>query len=37
MNAVYAKFFPDKQPARTTVGCTLLGIDVEMDAIVKLP
>lgn len=37
MNAVYARFFPGDRPARTTVGCSLLGIDVEIDAIVRLP
>ena len=37
MNTVYARVFGNHRPARTTVGCTLLGIDVEIDAIVQLP
>lgn len=37
MNAVYATFFPGGKPARTTVGCSLLDIDVEIDCIVRLP
>ena len=36
MNAVYARFFGDHKPARTTVGCTLLGIDVEIDATIQM-
>lgn len=32
-NAVYASFFPDPKPARTTVGSQLAGILVEIDAI----
>lgn len=36
MNGVYAKFFGDHKPARTTIGCQLLNIDVEIDAIVAL-
>ncbi len=36
MNAVYAQFFPKGKPARTTVGCVLLGIDVEIDAVVQI-
>lgn len=32
-NAVYAGFFPDPKPARTTVGSQLAGILVEIDAI----
>jgi len=36
MNAVYAEFFGAHKPARTTVGSVLLGIDVEIDAIVLL-
>jgi 2-iminobutanoate/2-iminopropanoate deaminase len=32
-NAVYAEFFPDPKPTRTTVGSELLGIMVEIDAI----
>ena len=32
-NAVYATYFPDPKPARTTVGSQLPGILVEIDAI----
>jgi 2-iminobutanoate/2-iminopropanoate deaminase len=32
-NEVYARFFPDPKPARTTVGSALLGIMVEIDVI----
>jgi 2-iminobutanoate/2-iminopropanoate deaminase len=32
-NAVYAEFFPDPKPTRTTVGSELLGIMVEIDVI----
>ena len=32
-NNVYASYFPDPKPARTTVGSQLLGILVEIDAI----
>ena len=32
-NAVYASYFPDPKPARTTVGSQLPGILVEIDAI----
>ena len=37
MNAVYARFFGDHKPSRTTIGCTLLGIDVEIDAVIQIP
>lgn len=36
-NEVYKRFFPDSPPARTTVGCQLLGILVEIDCIAALP
>lgn len=37
MNEVYERFFPEgSRPVRTTVGATLLKIDVEIDAIVAL-
>lgn len=36
-NAVYQRFFPENPPARTTVGCQLLGILVEIDCIAVLP
>ena len=32
-NKVYARYFPDPKPTRTTVGSQLLGILVEVDAI----
>jgi 2-iminobutanoate/2-iminopropanoate deaminase len=32
-NTVYAGYFPDPKPARTTVGSRLLGIMVEIDVI----
>ena len=32
-NKVYATYFPDPKPTRTTVGSQLLGIMVEIDAI----
>jgi 2-iminobutanoate/2-iminopropanoate deaminase len=32
-NQVYATYFPDPKPARTTVGSQLLGFLVEIDAI----
>ena len=32
-NKVYASYFPDPKPTRTTVGSQLLGILVEIDAI----
>jgi 2-iminobutanoate/2-iminopropanoate deaminase len=32
-NEVYARYFPDPKPARTTVGSALLGIMVEIDVI----
>lgn len=36
MNEVYRKFFPDDPPARTTVGCSLPKIKVEIDCIARL-
>jgi 2-iminobutanoate/2-iminopropanoate deaminase len=32
-NAVYAEYFPDPKPVRTTVGSQLMGILVEIDVI----
>jgi len=37
MNEAYVKFFGENKPARTTVGCQLLNIDVEIDCIVRMP
>jgi reactive intermediate/imine deaminase len=36
-NAIYAEYFPDARPARTLVGVTLRGIQVEMDGVFVLP
>ena len=32
-NAVYRDFFPSDPPARTTIGCQLSGIQIEIDCI----
>ena len=37
MNEAYSKFFGPEKPARTTVGCQLLNIDVEIDCVVRMP
>jgi 2-iminobutanoate/2-iminopropanoate deaminase len=37
MNEIYASFFPQPYPARTTVQAGLLGFLVEIDAVVALP
>ncbi|MFV0336765.1 MAG: RidA family protein [Chthoniobacterales bacterium] len=37
MTQVFEKFYGDKMPTRTTIGCQLLNIDVEIDAVVLLP
>jgi 2-iminobutanoate/2-iminopropanoate deaminase len=36
MNVVYRKWFTRDFPVRTTVGCQLLGIDVEIDCVAVL-
>jgi 2-iminobutanoate/2-iminopropanoate deaminase len=36
MNAVYGEFFPEDQPARTTVGAQLPKIKVEIDCIARV-
>jgi len=36
MNEVFLEFFPENPPARTTVGCTLAEIKVEIDCIARL-
>jgi 2-iminobutanoate/2-iminopropanoate deaminase len=36
MNTVYAQFFGIHKPARTTIGATLLNMDVEIDVVVAL-
>ena len=36
-NAIYQEFFGDDPPARTTIGCQLLGIQVEIDCVAVLP
>ena len=33
MNKVYMEYFPSNRPTRTTIGCQLLGIDVEIDCV----
>ena len=35
-NQVYAEYFPDPKPVRTTVGSNLLGIMVEIDVVAYL-
>jgi 2-iminobutanoate/2-iminopropanoate deaminase len=35
-NKVYTEFFPEAPPARTTIGCQLVGIQVEVDCIAVL-
>jgi 2-iminobutanoate/2-iminopropanoate deaminase len=37
MNAVYGAFFGGHKPARATIGCDLLGMDVEIEAIAIKP
>jgi 2-iminobutanoate/2-iminopropanoate deaminase len=37
MNEVFKEFFPEDPPARTTVGCTLPKIKVEIDCIARVP
>ena len=36
-NAIYQEFFDDQPPARTTIGCQLLGIQIEIDCVAVLP
>jgi 2-iminobutanoate/2-iminopropanoate deaminase len=36
-DAVYREFFPTEPPARTTVGCQLIGILIEIDCIAVQP
>ncbi len=36
MNQVYSKFFGSHAPTRTTIGCNLLGFDIEIDCVVVL-
>ena len=36
MNKVYEKFWGPNPPARTTIGCQLLNMDVEIDCVVAL-
>jgi 2-iminobutanoate/2-iminopropanoate deaminase len=35
-NDIYKEFFPEQPPARTTIGCLLNGIQVEIDCIAVL-
>lgn len=37
MNDVYARYFGESLPARTTVGVQLLGFDVEIECVAVLP
>lgn len=37
MNEVYCEFFPEKQPARTTVGVQLPKFKIEIDCIARIP
>ncbi len=37
MNEVYAGYFGEAPPARTTIGCQLLNMGVEIDCVVRLP
>jgi 2-iminobutanoate/2-iminopropanoate deaminase len=32
-NAIYGEFFPSEPPARTTIGCQLVGVQIEIDCI----
>lgn len=36
MNSVYSEYWPEKCPARTTVGAQLLNIDVEIDCVAQI-
>lgn len=36
MNKAYANFFGENQPTRTTIGCQLLNIDIEIDCVVLM-
>jgi len=36
-NSIYKEFFPSEPPARTTIGCQLVGIQVEIDCVAALP
>jgi len=36
-NTIYKEFFASEPPARTTIGCQLVGIQVEIDCVAALP
>ena len=36
-NAIYKEFFTSDPPARTTVGCQLVGLQVEIDCVAVPP
>jgi 2-iminobutanoate/2-iminopropanoate deaminase len=36
-NTIYKEFFPTEPPARTTIGCQLYSIQVEIDCVAALP
>lgn len=37
MDVVYREYFEDPMPARTTVGASIRGYDIEIDAVIALP
>ena len=37
MNKIYANYFPENPPARTTIAAGLLGVKIEIDCIAKVP
>ncbi len=37
MNRVYEGFWGSTPPVRTTIGCQLLGMDVEIDCVLRMP
>ena len=36
-NEAYGAFFSGNKPTRTTIGCQLLNMDVEIDCVVQIP
>lgn len=37
MNEIYAEFFPEPRPVRTTIPSALVGFDIEVDAVLYAP
>jgi 2-iminobutanoate/2-iminopropanoate deaminase len=37
MNEIYATYFPEPRPARTTIPSALVGFDIEIDAVLYSP